>query len=178
MTEANLEPMVWYAAGYAYAILIGHWSIRWLAAAMLLPEDKQRADQPADDNDEDLGHSLILPPAVGMIERALYVSGLLAGQGAIIGVWLALKAIGTGAFRGKARHVYQRFLIGSAASVLYAAAAYQGITWLNDKPRHATWAVGTALVLPAGLWLLTIYISRRMPGGKSTTNHDQAAPTA
>ena len=59
---------------------------------------------------------------------------------ALVGFWLALKAVRTGVFHGRLRHIYQRFLIGSAASVLFAAVGWRMILWDTHRPEHVYYA--------------------------------------
>jgi len=145
--------IAYYAIGFAYSVLVGHALVAPLAAAMLPTHDPDSRDDP-----EHISHSLILPPAQGMVERALYTAALLGGQSALIGVWLGLKAVGTGAFQGRVRHIYQRFLIGTAVSLLYAAVGWQVIEWLTSQPQHVTYAVVAALILVIATIALTRYV--------------------
>jgi hypothetical protein len=71
-----------------------------------------------------------LPRIVGLLEAFLYPTALLAGFPEFIGVWLVLKVAGS--WSGwqdpeKGRALFQVFLVGTALSLAYGAAAGVGM---------------------------------------------------
>lgn len=151
-----------YLWGFLVAILLPQ---------LLLPVVQERLwDMVADHNNvprhvarQDV---VFLPAIVGLLERVLYVAAILGGQGAFIGVWLALKTAGgwkgwsgertyswevegqakTGQIPG--RQEFNLFLVGSALSLTFAAAAAYSIRWLLDgSVDYAVAATLTAVLL-------------------------------
>lgn len=81
--------------------------------------------------DPDADRTKWAPRLVGLLEAVLYPTSLLAGHGAFIGVWLALKTAGSWkrwekeTYEGRAR--FQIFLLGNGLSILFGAATYAAI---------------------------------------------------
>jgi len=83
-------------------------------------------------------HDLWSPTVVGVCESIMYPTALLMGQGDFIGLWLALKVAGqwvrwrgepekkteTLEERNEGRRRFNRFLVGSALSVILAGVTY------------------------------------------------------
>ena len=94
-------------------------------------------------------------PIIGIVERSLYLSSLLAGHGEFVGLWVALK-IGVQykrwTERDLGRTLFMNNLIGNALSVLYAGAGFGITLWMKSN------RVGYAIAVPIALVLGTLSI--------------------
>ena len=97
---------------------------------------------------------------IGMVERTLYLSSLLAGYAAFIGLWVGLK-LGVQYKRwsengsGQKGHtLFMNNLVGNGLSILYAAAAYGIIEWVrSDKVNYA---IGVPILLVVGTLFILV----------------------
>jgi hypothetical protein len=147
----------------AYAVFLAGFALvagdyfTWQLTDVLLDEDRRK----------NLQKVLHRPKLVGVVERTLFVVTIVARQAAFIVAWLALKAIGAGTW-GRAggderpgdRDLYQRFLIGSGVSVLFAIAVAKSIEWTapaKGEPKHWEWAIGSCAGVVALSTLLILW---------------------
>ena len=159
--------LLWpYAVGYAVSILGGHLAVRYVDRGELrkLANDLA-AEQAARGRlyvpPTEAQYRFTLPAPMGMVERALYTAALLAGVGAFVAAWLALKAIGLVRERTEDYVIYHRFLILSAVSLAAAATGWQVIEWLRTPgDRQWEYAAGAIIGLAAGALALRWYTDR------------------
>jgi hypothetical protein len=133
------EHLAAIAAGYLFAILIGHWAVGTL---MRSASGARTAT----------AHSTH-PAAIGLLERALYVATWQLGARGFIGLWLALKVLGNwkrwtedstpDAGTIPDRSTLNRFLLGAGTSLAFAIGGALIIELLD----HNEWA--QALLLGA-----------------------------
>src|SRR6478752_9267378 len=100
-----------YAVGYGLVGLFGAFATYLLWIEMAVPETMTGA-----------GWKLLepLPPVIGVAERVGYTAALLSGQGAFVGVWLAVKTLGVAPWqheRPEGRYPYQRNLVLTLVSL-------------------------------------------------------------
>jgi len=155
-----------YAIGFAYSLFVGHFGTRCVVDRIYaaFPETgKWPAATP------------LTRPVLGLVERTLYTSCLLADQPAFIGVWLAIKVAARlkGWGEAEGREYFNMFLIGSGLSVLYGAAGAMIVDWLRDEA-WAT-AVGVALAL-VGFTALLMALTRGRRGGTSAQGSNPGPP--
>jgi hypothetical protein len=145
------EHLAAIAAGYLFAILIGHWATSalmrtaWLGVTARL--GSTRPGGPTSHPEH--------PAALGLLERALYLAAWQLGAKAFIGLWLALKAAGnwkrwtedtshgTGAISGPTR--FNLFLLGAGTSLAFGV----GGALITELLDHNDWP--QALLLGAAL---------------------------
>lgn len=102
------------------------------------------------------------PPVVGIVERTLFLSSLIAGHGSFIALWLTLKVTvqykrWSGDDRSLqvedadrvlvGRTLFMDSLIGNGLSILYAGVGYGIIQWSISGPKQLAVIVPVALVL-------------------------------
>ena len=75
------------ALGYIFAVVIGHFFIRWIV-------DEMWKETGWDGTNYDDRPGYYQPRLVGLIERVLYLGSLQMGKPEFIGLWLALKVAG------------------------------------------------------------------------------------
>ena len=150
-----------YAIGYVISILGGHLAILAVDGGELHQLAVRHASvRKTEANARD---RLVLPPALGIVERGLYTAALLAGVGAFVAAWLGLKAIGLVRERTADYVLYHRFLILSGISLGAAATGWQAVDWLRTPgDRQWTFAAGSVAGLFAGCLALRSYIDRRI----------------
>ena len=155
------------ATGYAFAIIVGHFPIRWVVDAMWRGvgwDGTNYSDRPA----------CYLPRVVGLIERVLYIGSLQIGKPEFIGLWLALKTAGQWKRWGEGsvvagrliegRVFYNIFLVGSGLSIVYAFTGAKII----ELGKEQKWTAMVVLPLVTVLltvvlkWLIDFY-QRRYP---------------
>lgn len=113
------------------------------------------------------------PPIVGIVERTLFLSSLIAGHGSFIALWLTLKVtVQYKRWSGEdkslqvedadrvlvGRTLFMNSLIGNGLSILYAGVGYGIIQWSRSGRTQLAVVVPVALVagtiaLRFWLWL-------------------------
>ncbi len=104
--------------------------------------------------------------ALGVVERAFYVTALRCGLSQLVGVWLILKALGQwkrwgevgDARTGKpdGGSLYMIFLIENALSLLYGFTGFKLVDWiLMQRYLRISWVVAglIGMTLAAWVWL-------------------------
>lgn len=100
-----------------------------------------------------------LPPVIGVGERVGYTAALISGQGAFIGVWLAIKMLGVAPWQHEnpqGRYPYQRNLVVTLVSLGWGAVGAQVIRWNRHEGR--SWNDSTVLILVALAVCLVLWI--------------------
>lgn len=167
----EMKVAVSHLIGYAWAIVVGHVVVSRVVGKMWdwLPINKQ--DRNRLRPKELTWHAGV----VGMLERALYVTALVMGQGSFIGIWLALKVAGQ--WKGwtatgnedkdgggpSGRAVYNIFLIGTALSLLYAVVGYGLIVWGWPWPGNFYLGLRVMGALGVGTWVLYLWMLNQWP---------------
>ena len=153
-----------YASGYIYAIIVGHYLVKWNVDALwdviaVGPKTLRRYPWPS--------------ALLGHLERTMYTTALLLQQEQVIAVWLALKAVpqwrrwsdeiqtGHGPVEGRA--VFNVFLIGNALNVFFAFIGARIVLWARAGEIIIPIVEGAALVMATVVFL---FISRRNEFGK------------
>ncbi len=159
------EHLAALAAGYVFAILVGHWATSalmrtaWLGVTAPLGSTAPGGPNPHPQQ----------PAAVGLLERALYTAAWQLGVREFIGLWLALKVVGnwkswggdtshgTGTIPG--RTAFSLFLLGAGTSLAFGVTGAL-ITEMLDRN---DWALALALggVVAAGPFALGWFLRRR-----------------
>jgi hypothetical protein len=108
-----------YFLGYAFSIIIAHYLILPLVKALWSshPDQPHRGGAPA---------SVVQ----GIFERLLYTASWGVGKPEFIGVWVVLKVASQWKHWSEMPG-YNVFLVGSAASILYASVGAKLIEWLS-----------------------------------------------
>ena len=145
------EHLAAIAAGYLFAILVGHW-----ATSTLIRTARLGVTAPlGSTNPTALSTHPEHPAAVGLLERALYVAAWQLGAKGFIGLWLALKVAGswkgwtedtpcgTGTVPG--RTTFALLLLGAGTSLAFGI----GGALISELLDHNDWV--QALLLGAVL---------------------------
>jgi hypothetical protein len=122
------EHLAAIAAGYLFAILIGHWATSslmrtaWGIVTARLGSTARGGPNPHPEH----------PAALGLLERALYTAAWQLGAREFLGLWLALKVAGSwkawsedtpfGTGRIARRTSFTLFLIGAGTSLAFGVA--------------------------------------------------------
>jgi len=111
--------MTWYTviAGFIFSGIGGYLVVSLLMDKLIWPYLKKKAGAEKD--------PAPLSAPLGITERLLYTGAFMAGQPAFVAVWLGLKIAvrwrpwGVPGAPPKTRGVYNAFLIGSGASIIF-----------------------------------------------------------
>ena len=146
----------WYAIGYLFSVLVGHFFVAMVADQMWQSIGWKPAKSARFRPDA------WQPRVLGVIERFLYTSSLLVGKAEFIGFWLAVKVAGqwkrwsedqeSDGVHVSGRSIYQNFLIGNGLSILFSIVGYKLIEWLPQRKYTE------ALCVPVSLMALTMII--------------------
>jgi hypothetical protein len=159
-----------YVVGYGVVGILAHvatnrlWRVMAVPAAM--PDPGWKLLQP-------------LPPVIGIAERVGYTAALLTGQGAFVGVWLAIKTLGVASWQHgnpEGRYPYQRNLVVTLVSLGWGAVGAQVIRWIRTDP--AQWLDSTVLIAAAAVAcaVLWLHLSRAVPA--AVTEYETAQSDA
>jgi hypothetical protein len=162
----DLQHWFYVSCGYVYALVAGHFLIGCVVDN-LWNELGQAANPGVRPFPR---HSFL----VGVLERFLYVTALLARQPEFIGVWLLLKVVGQWKrWAGGPEHAgaavpgpaaFNVFLIGNGLSVGFAAAGWKITQWLRDgRTNDAIILVIAFLALAAVFGLLARCCAKPSP---------------
>jgi hypothetical protein len=142
-----------YATAYAYSLFVGQ----------LVGLVTNHLYKIADPQEKGLYPHTWQAPVIGIVERALYLSSLLAGHGEFVGLWVALK-IGVQYKRWTeldlGRTLFMNNLIGNALSVLYAGTGFGIIVWM--KSNLVGYAIGVPIALVLGTLSLRLWLWLRV----------------
>lgn len=163
------EHLLAAAAGYAFAVFVGHWAIGALMASLRHGVTSHLGES----GQAIFGKHPEHPAAIGLLERALYTAAWQLGAQEFIAVWLLLKAAGswkgwtedirhgTGSIPG--RTTFSLFLLGSGTSLAFGVTGALLIQHLNrnDWPLALT----LAAVLTGATFALKWFIDHSRPAG-------------
>lgn len=156
------ERLAAIAAGYIFAILVGHWATSSLmrtawrgvtAGLGSTASPNPHAEHPA---------------ALGLLERTLYMAAWQLGAKEFLGLWLALKVAGgwkswaedlpCGTGRIPGRTTFTLFLLGAGTSLAFGVAG----ALISDLLDNNDWALALllALVAVAGTAGLSWFLQR------------------
>ncbi len=131
----NIVTVVVYLVGYAFSLLAGQ-----LATQKVVATIPTEADYSAE--------------LLGLVERTIYTTAWLMGKELFIAVWLGLKVFSRQwqARDLEIRRIFNRWLIGTGASLAYGIAGAEFIK--HAKPGEWRIAIGLLVVLVLGTLLL------------------------
>lgn len=142
-----------FAAGYGYAIVLGHFAVKWLVNGL---QTSIRVELSGDNATA----AATLSGSLGMVERALYTAAWQLGYPLFIAAWLVLKSAGR--WRGwKQRPSYHLYLFSNALSLAFGVVGGRFIGEYWDKPLLE--AILAPAGLAAGVFILMLWIRSRPP---------------
>lgn len=155
MTPENVRWILAWAAGLVYSVLIGAFFVKRVVELLW-----QKAGAPAKQG------AASLSMFTGMLDRALYAGALQLNLAGFVAVWLAYKTYGASRDWDKPRQVGNQtiaartvrhiFLIGNGLNVLYGAAGWKLMQFVqgSDWIKLAIVAVGLVVAtLVLELWV-------------------------
>jgi hypothetical protein len=146
----RVEDMEWklgyYALGYLYSVVIGHWFVLSFSRHAW----SSLGEIPKDEKDMPYRWTSSL---IGMMDRVIYTTSILFMAKEFIAVWLALKVAvqwkrwGDEKNLGKARASFHIFLIGTGLSLMYGVLGGFLGKWLNEADYLTAGITSITLVL-------------------------------
>lgn len=145
-----LMSFLYYALGYFYSIVVGHWLIlnfsknAWEALGEIPKGEKEIPYR-------------WTSSLSGILDRVIYTSSLLIPAKEFIAVWLAIKVAvqwkrwDDEKDLGKARASFHIFVIGTGLSLLYGVVGALIVEWLSSQEYMP------AIVVPVLLVVLSLY---------------------